>query len=661
PSADLAKRIAGSVETTRDGRQLAHKYQVRMWEWMQSLTAEDLSVEPVDLVALESDWLKDPRNAGLLGQGGPFNHIARILQDQDLDPASGSYGLGTEAAWLGPAYVIDEPLNPYRGKREVLNRILLHEFAWFLALAENGTLDADDWNHYSGVDGLMDGPRFFQFGYVAPHIDGELRDLWLEGVSQLISRWPFDRVSCENQTSSRMWNLHMLELGSGDELYNTLARGFSKGFYDPDLSEFFVTGYHQERYGPDATYNGLCASNQAIYYRFSGDELAREGLRKTYDLFNHTVAPEPDGRVLGASNFSHRTSGSWVQRQWNAGVALMAEELPEAGVWYQDFDAAAQRQQALDAIKRGLSTSYDDAWYEQYYRWVDSYAYHPWTRFFTQYVFPKEGVAEGEWPVLASERFTKNVNDEFAFIRRPKYYAAIYTGATSHEWVRASVKPEPYYGNWEVIDGVLQPADANAKKLAWNPTQGLSMLWTPEFGSCVLGANWNVYTSQMLRADLADGKVSWPDYWGFEHEWDADAETLTLRQRMFDLPISVTRQLVFEEAGVRQTVDVAAEEPTPMERLVEQIPYVKKDGVVVLFAGADGWVEAEETKTSALWIGSESGEGVRFSFAAPVAVRKGVTSRSHGTDLGLIEVDLGAEDWVALSYVMEPMSRGDLD
>ncbi len=79
PDEATARRIGGSVEVTPDGRRFAHKYQVRMWEWMQGLTADDVRAEPEDLLPLEGLWLEDPRNAGLLGVGGPFGHVPRIL------------------------------------------------------------------------------------------------------------------------------------------------------------------------------------------------------------------------------------------------------------------------------------------------------------------------------------------------------------------------------------------------------------------------------------------------------------------------------------------------------------------------------------------------------------------------------------------------------
>ena len=37
-----------------------------------------------------------------------------------------------------------------------------------------------------------------------------------------------------------------------------------------------------------------------------------EALRRCYGLFNHTIAPEPDGTWLGSSGYCHRTPGDWT-------------------------------------------------------------------------------------------------------------------------------------------------------------------------------------------------------------------------------------------------------------------------------------------------------------------------------------------------------------
>ena len=665
PDEATARNIRGSLEAAPDGRVLAHKFQLRMWEWMRSLEPGDLALDPVPLAPLREEWLNDPRNAGLLGIGAPFNHIPRILSDQDLDPRSETYGLGTNTSWLGPAFVIDRPFNPYRRNRAVLTRILLHEFARFLRLSENGTFSDNHWDHYSGGDGLGYRQRAFQFGYVAPLVPAPVRKLWFEGAGKVLNRWAFSRVSCENQTSHWMLDLYLLYQGSGRDVYKTLAHDFAAAFYDPDLNAFMKTGYQQERYGPDATYNGLCACNQAIYYKYSGDEGAKRGLRRTYDLFNHTVAPEPDGRVFGASNFSHRTSGSWVNRQYNAGFRLMSDELAEAGVWYPDkADAVALRAQAIERIERGLTTSWDDAWYERNMRWLSSYAYHPWTAFFHLYTFPLKELVPGTWPVLRSERFFRNVNNEFLFVRTPHYYAAVYTGSTSHEWVKASRKPLPLLPGWEEVDGVLEPTTANAKKLAWQPTQGLSLFWTPEAGNVVLGKNWNVYTGQFVRADVAEGHVSWPDYWEFSHECDEPGRVLTLRSRMVDLPLSVERRMAFEEGSLRQDIELVAEDDVSVPRMVQQVPYLRKEGDRVLYRVAGKWAATSDAPCDGVWLGSAEGPGLAVEFGQPQRVRQGLASRAHGHTMALLEIELparlGEGQRHALSYALRPCARETL-
>ena len=76
----------------------------------------------------------------------------------------------------------------------------------------------------------------------------------------------------------------------------------------------------------------------------------------------------------------------------------------------------------------------------------------------------------------------------------------------------------------------------------------------------------------------------------------------------------------------------------------------------IRFREGDAWAEAEEAPADGVWIGGTDGKGVRFTFVEPVPIRKGVTSRNHGFELGLLEVELGA----AVSYLMEPVAREDL-
>ncbi|MBT3380844.1 MAG: hypothetical protein HN742_39085 [Lentisphaerae bacterium] len=663
PDAETARRIRGSVEYAPDGRALAHRFQLRMWDWMHGVVPADLQVEPADLEPLAEHWLSDPRNAGLVGIDAPFNHIPYILRHQDVDPQSPTYGKGVVCSWLGPAFVIDDPLNPYRRSPAVLKRLLLYEFATFLNLKENGTFDGNDWNHYAGGDGLGFRKRAFQFGYVAPLVDPGLRALWTEAAVRVPSRWAFTRVSCENQTSHWLLDLYLLYMGTGDEIYRTLARDFAQAFYDPELNTFMQTGYQQERYGPDATYQGLSCAQQAIYYQYSRDSRALEGLKITYDLFNHTVAPEPDGRMIGASNFSHRTSGSWVKRQYNAGFRLMADELPEAGVWHPEYgNLGTLVEKAQERIRAGLTRNWDDAWYETNLRWLSSYAYHPWVSFYHTYLFPcKTWQAGGRWPVLKSDRFMENRNGEFLFVRRPGYYAAVYTGATSHEWVRSSRKPIPYGKGWEVQEGALVPTNASSRKTAWWPTQGLSLLWTPEAGTAVVGRNWNVYTANVVRIDRADGHVSWPDYWGFTSHWDAETGALRMEQPMVDLPFTTTRRLRFGEDSVAVDISLTGEVTALRDGAVEQIPYLQKEGLVRLFRTGEGaWVSGLAGPVTGAWLGKEAGPGMAILFPKLTALREGQSSRHYGQTMGLLEIPLPREENASLHYEYRSVDQAGL-
>jgi len=68
--------------------------------------------------------------------------------------------------------------------------------------------------------------------------------------------------------------------------------------------------------GPDATYIGITHWHEAVYYRHSKDPVILESLRRSYRFFNHTVAPEPDGKMLGGFNFGHRTGNGFYAEQW---------------------------------------------------------------------------------------------------------------------------------------------------------------------------------------------------------------------------------------------------------------------------------------------------------------------------------------------------------
>lgn len=667
PNRESARKLHGSIETAPDGRQLAHRFQLRMWHWIHQLKPEDLTVDTVDLSTLESEWLQDSKNAGLLGITGPFNHIPRILRDQILDPADPEFGLGTNTSWLGPAYTIDSPCNPYRGNTAIRNRILLQEFTILLKLAENGTFASNNWNHYAGVDGLGFRQRSMQFGTVAPHIEPELRELWFEGVSRVLNTLGLRRVSAENQTSHWLLDHYMLYLGSGRQVYRTLAHDFAVALTSPDLNTFMETGYQQEGYGPDATYQGLCAAQQAIYYKYSGDDVIPPGLQRVYDLFNHTVAPEPDGRMVGASNFSHRTQGSWAAKQYNAGVRLMADVLPEAAVWYRNFDLEEENRNAGEDIRRGLATHWDDLWYEQNMRWLSTYAYHPWLAYFHRYVFPTARILPAQWPACSERPFRKNADNEFFFVRQTGYYAVVYSGRTSHDWVRKGLKPTAVPPGWQNEDGMLLPTTAAAKKNKWCPTQGLSMFWTPAFGSLVLGKNWNVYTAQMTRVDLESGRVAWPDYWSCRSTIDEEKGMVVQDFSLFDLPAQIHREIRFADNALLLHVGIDNGDCLSGHDPVEQFPILRKEGLGIRCRTAAGWQDCPESGTldavtAIRFTNQTTAAAIDLEPNTPIRISPGPVSQNCGQEILTLNIhfahadapDTGSVVFPPLDLVLKP-------
>jgi hypothetical protein len=636
PDEATARNIRGSVEVAADGTWLSHKFQVRMWNWMHGLKPSDLEVETVPLGPLKEKFLASPESASLLGPRGAFNHAYYLLKSQDLDSSSPEYGDRKNMSYLALFYSLDAPFNPYAGNRNVLNRYLLNQFKKLLKLRENGTFNPG-WNNYSGGDALSTLSDYTAYSLCSQKLPEDLRQLWNNGIGRLINRFCLSRVSCENQSAHWLVDSYCMYKATGDETYKKIAADFAAHMADPALNRFIQTGYLQERYGPDATYQGLCASNLAFYCTMSQDENAKKTLAKIYSLFNHTVAPEPDGTVLGSSNFAHRTNGSWVHRQWTGGIPLMAGELADAGCWLKPEEETPQQQ--IAKFINWPHESYRDKWYADNSRWAVGYVLSPWLPMWHEYFYPRKPVQYGKFPVERETTFSRSFGDEFHCFRRQDYYALVYSGKTSHNWVRNSMKQNPVPKGWKLENRVLTPVTGAGKKNAWCPTQGLSMFWTPEYGNAILARNWNVYTAQTVRADLDGGQVSWSDYWSTKQSFDQPQNEVTISSELFKLPVQVTRKIAASAGSASVNLDVTFSEKAPIKNLVEQLPFLKKANQRIEFKVAGKW-QAAPGQCTAVRMLNAKGQGILISFTAPVKVGFGICSNHFNLEIGLLEIAL---------------------
>ncbi len=626
PDPVTARNIRGSVEFAPNGRLLYHQFQRRNWQWMHSLKARELTAPPIaDLRQYRREFLANPGSESLIGPAGFLSHAGYLLKTQNLNPTSLNYGNGGKLDYLASMWGVKGTFNPYAGNKNILNRFLMNVYARQLTLKENGTFRTG-WESYSGGDALGTLSTYIPFYLYGKKVPKQLQASWLNAISPLIDRFGMNRVGCENQTAHWLVDLECLYLGGGGEVYGAMAKDFALHLCSDKYNPYLKAGYLQENYAVDASYNGLSASVVAFYYMISGDNNAKQALSKIYNLFNHTIAQESDGKPYGASAFSHRTTGSWRNRQWNGGVNLMKNKLPGAGVWAQHSNPQDSPELFL---RKYLGWKPDDKWYKQNKRWAEGYSYSPWLRIWRDYFVRDTKLAKGQFPAMKSKNFTKIFDNKFYFFRNPKYYAYAFVAKDWHDWVKNQRKMVPYYPGWQLNGKTLTTVTATAKKSRWSATQGLMLFWVPQYGNCILAKNWNIHTAQLIRAEMADGKVSWPDYWSIKSDYNDSTKTLTIEHQMIDLPISIKRSLTFNKNSVKVNLFIKFTENIQVKTLVEQLPFLKKTGMKLkLHPGL------------AIFTNS-IGKGVKIKLDRPLKLYTGLESSLHQQTIGSLLIDLG--------------------
>ena len=628
PDVATAKNIRGSVEFAPNGRLLYHLFQVRNWKWMHSLKEDQLTAPSVaDLKKLKKEFLAAPGSETLVGQSGVLSHAPYLFRTQNLDPKSQDFGDPRKLFYLSMLWGINAPFNPYRGNKNILNRFFLNVYAKHMKVKENGTF-VEGYGHYSGGDALSTLSTYISYYLYGKQVPEKFRTPWLETIAPLIDRFGMDRVGCENQTAHWLVDLECMYLGGGGSLYKKMARDFALHLCTTKYNPYLKAGYLQENYAVDATYNGLSASNVAFYYMLSKDKHAKDALEKVYNLFNLTIAQEPEGTPYGASAFAHRTTGSWKSRQWNGGTGIMQNELAGAGVW-------AKHGWPKDApelfLRKYLGWNPGDGWYKGNSRWAVGYVMSPWLNIWRGYFNRDTKIVEGQFPVTASNKFTEILDDKFYCFREPSYYAMAFSSKDWYDWVKRSRKIIPFNPKWKQEGNTLTPITTVAKKNRWTAIQGLMMFWTPEYGNLILAKNWNIYTGQFVRAVKADGKVSWPDYWSVKSSYDAKKRTLTIQHNMINMPIECKRDLTFGTKELKVALTLTFTGDVDAKELVEQLPFLKKSGMKV------------DIKSNAVVFTNASGKGVQVKFDKSVKISTGLESTHHKQTIGSLLIDLGSK------------------
>jgi hypothetical protein len=683
-----AERIKASVEVLDDGTVVSWKFQKQIRQLLPDLLKHVGRTDELvaDLANLRDELKKDPiRNVKLVSGFSPLLPAVNwALRNQNLNPDShwcGAFGdwQAREAAaapenrwdrlrsagklWAGIsesktracadklacAATVDFPGNPYYGKRELIYRVALSCLQDLMTLGEDEVwrgISADT-DPYPGFMGFVVAQKTFPpFALAAPKLPPEVRTLWTAGLRHIVDRsYPDGLVSARNQSSHYLVAFEDFAVGSGSARYKALAKAYAQRF----IRGARPAGYMVESMGPDSSYIGMTHWHMAKYCRVSGDEAMNEAIGKSYRFFNHTVAPEPDGTILGGFNFNHRVGQGFHNEQWSGAKGLMDGLQPEVALWSEKRDETA-RQNAIKTIDK-FCASYDVG--KQQSTADVYYGLTSYNTDFSRFEYWEEPRQQKPWPAQ-SKPFITDIGGELVAVKRPAYYAAVYVGkpAPHPHYVRSRNSPNqrtPYPDNAENTGGKI-----NSRKNAACTGGGLSLLWTPIYGNAILAADWSPLTHHGLLASTTDGKRYWEDYFATTYTLDKANGILTVCGKVEQQPVSYCRTYAFDADKIRVKLALQVENDLELARFIENIPALmgalKKNGVKLT---------AAPQKAEIL---DNNGKGLVLAFAKPQKLsvqENGLTDKSM--QIGRIEVALPTQlkkgQQIVLEYDLIPQSQ----
>ena len=679
-----ARAIKASVETLPDGTVVCHRFQRRIAELLPKVLApanvgraEDLIVP---LKAREKEWLADPLRNSILCGYSPFTRgLAHALRQQnvdpchrwsalfsDYDPPGGSSpndyrwdtylpvtGIGgcrkvqTGAYGLAKAATLDLSLNPYFGRKELLYRAAAASLRDLMVLneAEIWPRAAAHW-YPSSMSFVMGNKNLPPFGLAAPYLPADIREIWTDGVRRMCDRAFINHlVSARNQSSHCLVANEYFARGTQDPVYRRLGRLYAAHF----AAGANPAGWHKEACGPCGSYIGMTHWHFAVYYRLSRDDAFLPCIAKSYRFFNHTVAPEPDGRtMLGGFNFNHRVGMGFFMEQWSGAKGILDDVLPEVGIWAgpepTPEDLAERREKAIASIRKELN------------RPRDVFPGRLTDPRFDHYSPEKK---RGVWPAQEPGSFVRNIENQLICVRRPAYYATLYLGKPAGPYyIRAREHFRlPFPNNAESAGGKGKP-----KPITPYLGGGLSMFWTPDYGAAIMATNWSPLCHHGLVATRKDGKRYWEDYHATELDLDEEAGVLTITGRIESLPLRYERKYTFAGDAVSVALTLMADDDVDLARLIENLPFAagrrKVRGAEIVEPAGEG----QETDRIMLMNSDEAGVEISLDRDRPVHVcRNGLISHYRQYQINRAEIVFQSAfeggRRAELSYVIRPIEE----
>ena len=690
PSAATARKLRASVEVCSDGSVVSHKFQVRIHQLMPDILAPERVGNTEDLVAdlerARTELLANPARHELLMQGfdGLMVSINPLLRSQNLDPQSHWAGVldGWQAfvdkdppanrwdrltavpgLWggvsptataagaekLALAATADLPGGLWSGREALLWRAAAACLKDLMALGESEVFyGGSARDPYPGFMGFILAQKTFPaYEVAAPRLPAEVRDVWTDGLARIVDRtYPDGLVSARNQSSHYLVAYNAFAEGSGLEAYEKLADAYVQRWVRGQSD----AGYFVESMGPCSSYIGMTNWHMAAAYRSRPDPDLLASIRRSYRFFNHTVAPEPDGHMLGACNMNHRVGNSFVREQWQGARGIVDDLVPEVAAWRfaekQRRDGARAVKVINDAIERGgdyLNPTYGPGRYNM-----------NWPRW--KWWSPDAETVP--WPATESEPFIRSFGDELIAVRRPGYYLAVYVGtpAPVPHYVRGRERFRTPFPEGDDSSG----GDINARRITPFQGGGLSLFWTRDYGSSVLATSWTPLAHHGLVAWRPDDTRWWEEYFAVDHQLDKRAGTLTVTGHLEKMPLAYTRTYTFGDDALRVDLRLRATKDVRLQRLVENIPYARGGAKPRSPSVTADDTESGNVKAETVAVRDEKGAGIDIVLDGERMLHLEPNGRRNGDlQIGRVEVSLPSVwqsgDTHHLSYRLIPV------
>ncbi len=545
-------------------------------------------------------------------------HTWDLLRNFSYSSESNTYGrigasmYSTKAsamAWSALNYHPCNPLGPESDNGnirypELFNRAALASMLNSLAFKEDFTTIKSTLNRslYSGsADFQRDQTIARSYADISPYLRDVLvqnnlgvkfQTLWAKIMRGAYDKAYYEQtVSARNQTAHRLNFLRSVFEGFKGlpiaESYNQNTRIWAKRFVDG----FHAAGFAQESAAIDASYNGITHHALAEYVAktksdsIGEDFYVKSALEKSYDFFSHTLAIEPNGKVVGSNNFSHRTGLSSNQEQFN-GAKYILQEIPLVGLLTPKLPSTTNTTTLPNGVRRGIEILGD--FYLRHGNSSIRYEHYQ-PNFESNFTLPSQ----------QADSYIRTFGDaddiQLLAVKTQKYFTNIYLGQPAPSEFYVSSRSRHYFienNNVNLAEGI-EPSTDNANIIGNHGplvdnedsrsiipllSGGLSMISDNNFGTSLLAKNWSPKTHHGVIAELND-KRTWSNYFERDFNLNESNNELTVSGELYNLEsdtsnakIEYIRNYKFDENKIIVTLSLKSDKNITLTKLYENIP-----------------------------------------------------------------------------------------